>query len=66
MNDNHSRDLRPEELDARMDLLDLADANNVLNRLPIIDGVTYRAPRSFEQLFREDFGDGHDPVVLPR
>ena len=58
--------MRPEELDAQMDMLDVLGADDVLQRLPLIEGVQYRRPRTTAELLREDFGDGLDPVVLPR
>lgn len=62
-------DVPPEEIDRHMDLVDLVmnnSADDVLERLPVIKGVSYRRPRTWEQIMREDFGDGQDPVVLPR
>jgi hypothetical protein len=66
MNDNDN--LRPDELDAHFDLLDLTGVDHPAVRLPLIAGVTYAKPRTIAEILREDFGpEDSVPVAgLPR
>lgn len=55
---------RPEDLDAQMDMLDIAGLDDIETRLPMIEGVEYTKPRTWAEIFRDE--DGHDPVPATR
>lgn len=47
-------DIPPDELDAKMDMLDIAGLDSIEVRLPLIEGIEYTRPRSFAEFFRDN------------
>lgn len=60
----NNRKLRPEEIDAMSDMLDVMGLDSVEDRLPLIEGVEYVRPQTWNEVFRGR--DGEDPVPVTR